>query len=99
MKTFALIPAHLSLCVPGEKPFLCTSDGCEKTFSSPYSLKSHIRGHDKGPGFTVSGSHPLSEVGASTSSPLSLAGRQDSSDAVALISHYRTPVIRCASVI
>uniref|UniRef100_A0A671P5K6 Metal regulatory transcription factor 1-like n=1 Tax=Sinocyclocheilus anshuiensis TaxID=1608454 RepID=A0A671P5K6_9TELE len=44
----------------GEKPFFCPSDGCEKTFSSQYSLKSHIRGHDKGPAFTVS-SHPLSE--------------------------------------
>ncbi|XP_051573995.1 metal regulatory transcription factor 1-like isoform X2 [Myxocyprinus asiaticus] len=51
--------AHLSLSVPGEKPFFCPSDGCEKTFSSQYSLKSHIRGHDKGAPFTVS--HGLSE--------------------------------------
>lgn len=54
----------LSLCVrlAGEKPFNCPSDGCEKTFSSQYSLKSHIRGHDKGQPFSVTLSHPLSEV-------------------------------------
>ncbi|XP_034730719.1 metal regulatory transcription factor 1 isoform X2 [Etheostoma cragini] len=45
----------------GEKPFNCPSDGCEKTFSSQYSLKSHIRGHDKGHPFTVTLTHPLSE--------------------------------------
>ncbi|XP_039661291.1 metal regulatory transcription factor 1 isoform X2 [Perca fluviatilis] len=45
----------------GEKPFNCPSDGCEKTFSSQYSLKSHIRGHDKGQPFTVTLTHPLSE--------------------------------------
>lgn len=52
----------LSARPAGEKPFNCPSDGCEKTFSSQYSLKSHIRGHDKGQPFTVTLSHPLSEV-------------------------------------
>ncbi len=51
----------VSFSVPGEKPFFCPSDGCVKTFSSQYSLKSHVRGHDKGPAFTMS-SHQLSEV-------------------------------------
>ncbi|KAM7383158.1 hypothetical protein PAMP_002837 [Pampus punctatissimus] len=46
----------------GEKPFNCPSDGCEKTFSSQYSLKSHIRGHDKGQPFSVTLTHPLSEA-------------------------------------
>ncbi|XP_048448783.1 metal regulatory transcription factor 1, partial [Rhincodon typus] len=30
-----------------ERPFLCPSDGCEKTFSTQYSLKSHMKAHDK----------------------------------------------------
>lgn len=56
--------ALFPLCVRsvGEKPFNCPSDGCEKTFSSQYSLKSHIRGHDKGQPFSVTLTHPLSEV-------------------------------------
>ncbi|MBN3280867.1 MTF1 factor, partial [Polyodon spathula] len=45
----------------GEKPFFCTSGGCEKTFSSPYSLKSHIKGHDKGQPYGGALSHSLSE--------------------------------------
>lgn len=51
----------ISTCSLGEKPFNCPSDGCEKTFSSQYSLKSHIRGHDKGQPFSVTLTHPLSE--------------------------------------
>lgn len=54
--------SSLCVCPAGEKPFNCPSDGCEKTFSSQYSLKSHIRGHDKGQPFSVTLSHPLSEV-------------------------------------
>lgn len=60
--TMDLCSLSLSARPAGEKPFNCPSDGCEKTFSSQYSLKSHIRGHDKGQPFTVTLSHPLSEV-------------------------------------
>lgn len=59
-KCLIVISVHYSQ--PGEKPFFCPSDGCEKTFSSQYSLKSHIRGHDKGPSYSITLSHPLSEV-------------------------------------
>ena len=35
------------LCFPGEKPFACNEGGCNRTFTTQYSLKSHRKGHSK----------------------------------------------------
>ncbi|KAJ7304478.1 hypothetical protein JRQ81_012043 [Phrynocephalus forsythii] len=45
----------------GERPFFCPSNGCEKTFSTQYSLKSHMKGHEKGPSYTLLSNSNLSE--------------------------------------
>ncbi|XP_038049293.1 metal regulatory transcription factor 1-like isoform X2 [Patiria miniata] len=31
----------------GEKPYSCQEDGCDRSFNTQYSLKSHKKGHDK----------------------------------------------------
>ncbi|XP_022089947.1 metal regulatory transcription factor 1-like [Acanthaster planci] len=31
----------------GEKPYSCQEDGCDRSFNTQYSLKSHQKGHDK----------------------------------------------------
>ncbi|KAL6085870.1 hypothetical protein STEG23_021857, partial [Scotinomys teguina] len=46
-----------------ERPFFCPSNGCEKTFSTQYSLKSHMKGHDnKGTAYSALRQHNGSEV-------------------------------------
>ncbi|KAF4793704.1 hypothetical protein TURU_108626 [Turdus rufiventris] len=45
----------------GEKPFFCPSDGCEKTFSTQYSLKSHMKGHEKGHTYNALPNNNVSE--------------------------------------
>lgn len=89
----------------GEKPFNCPSDGCEKTFSSQYSLKSHIRGHDKGAPFAVTLARPLSEASHAAASlrsrfPGTAACRGFAPLILSLVlfSGRRMPTIRCASV-
>ncbi|KAK7812452.1 hypothetical protein U0070_001550 [Myodes glareolus] len=45
-----------------ERPFFCPSNGCEKTFSTQYSLKSHMKGHDnKGTVYSALPQHNGSE--------------------------------------
>ncbi|OXB77866.1 UNVERIFIED_CONTAM: hypothetical protein H355_000621 [Colinus virginianus] len=45
----------------GEKPFFCPSNGCEKTFSTQYSLKSHMKGHEKGHTYNALPNNNVSE--------------------------------------
>jgi len=51
----------------GEKPFFCPSDGCEKTFSTQYSLKSHMKGHEKGHSYNALPNNNVSEVSSTSS--------------------------------
>lgn len=53
----------LLVILTGERPFFCPSNGCEKTFSTQYSLKSHMKGHDnKGHLYNALPNHNGSEV-------------------------------------
>lgn len=53
----------LLVILAGERPFFCPSNGCEKTFSTQYSLKSHMKGHDnKGHLYNALPTHNGSEV-------------------------------------
>lgn len=53
----------LFVILAGERPFFCPSNGCEKTFSTQYSLKSHMKGHDnKGHSYNALPNHNGSEV-------------------------------------
>lgn len=62
---------YMSSVLPlGEKPFFCPSNGCEKTFSTQYSLKSHMKGHEKGHTYNALPNNNVSEVGSTSLSVL-----------------------------
>lgn len=58
-----MVKLTLLVILAGERPFFCPSNGCEKTFSTQYSLKSHMKGHDnKGHLYNALPTHNGSEV-------------------------------------
>lgn len=58
-----MVKLTLLVILAGERPFFCPSNGCEKTFSTQYSLKSHMKGHDnKGHLYNALPNHNGSEV-------------------------------------
>lgn len=58
-----MVKLTLLVFLAGERPFFCPSNGCEKTFSTQYSLKSHMKGHDnKGHSYSALLNHNGSEV-------------------------------------
>lgn len=58
-----MVKLTLLVILAGERPFFCPSNGCEKTFSTQYSLKSHMKGHDnKGHLYNALPNHNGAEV-------------------------------------
>lgn len=58
-----MVKLTVLIILAGERPFFCPSNGCEKTFSTQYSLKSHMKGHDnKGHLYGALPNHNGSEV-------------------------------------